>query len=219
MSKVSLHWIIRIYFWILILLLILFSKSPFDFMVLNTFLGYLPIEISFQLRRFNDRRSLAFWCLLIVWMIFYPNAPYVVTDLMHLSLLHPYTSVNGILKDDPKIWLTFAMMIVCAMSCFILGSLSLSKVARQLTDLTTPQHPRLKNLWIVIFSLLAGVGIYIGRFLRLHSAYLIFTPSWFWRQLFGIWSLKMVEFVLIMSAMQLLIYWLLKIFQRASSEI
>lgn len=215
MKHISLRWLIRLYFWLLIILLAVFVKSPYDFMAFNTFLGYLPVEISFQLRRFNDRRALAFWLVLIVWIIFYPNAPYVTTDLFHLSWLHPHTSINGILKTNPVMWLIFAMMVVCALSCLILGTLSLEKTAQQLTNLTTPHHPRVKNCWIIIFSLIAGVGIYIGRFLRLHSIYLLFTPSWFFKQLMGIWSWPMVEFVLIMAAMQLIVYYLLKLFQKA----
>ena len=213
MKHPSLRWLIRLYFWILIILLAIFVKAPYDFMAFNTFLGYLPIEIGFKLRRFNDRRALAFWLGLFFWVIFYPNAPYVTTDLFHLSWLHPHTSVNGILKTTPVIWLIFAMMVVCALSCLILGTLSLEKTAQQLTALTTPHHPGIKNCWIIIFSLVAGVGIYIGRFLRLHSIYLLFTPSWFFRQLLGIWSGQMIEFVLIMAGLQLLTYWLLKLFQ------
>lgn len=218
MKHLSFHWLIRIYFWVLIVLLAVFVKSPYDFMAFNTFLGYLPIEIGFQLRRFNDRRALAFWSLLALWLIFYPNAPYVTTDIFHLSWLHPHTNVNGILKTDPVIWLIFAMMMICALSCLIIGTLSLEKTAQQLTQLTTPHHTALKNCWIVIFCLFAGVGIYIGRFLRLHSIYLLFTPSWFFRQLWGIWSWPTVEFVLIMTAMQLVVYGLLKLFQWAGQE-
>lgn len=218
MKHISLRWSIRLYFWLLIILLAVFVKAPYDFMAFNTFLGYLPIEIGFQLRRFNDRRALAFWVGLAVWIIFYPNAPYVTTDLFHLSWLHPHTSVNGILKSDPTMWLIFAMMVVCAFSCLVLGTLSLEKTAQQLTTLTTPHHPWIKYCWVTAFSLIAGVGIYIGRFLRLHSIYLLFTPSWFFKQLLGIWSWPMVEFVLIMAVMQLIVYCLLKAFRQAGKE-
>lgn len=218
MKHIPLRWLIRLYFWLFIILLAVFVKAPYDFMAFNTFLGYLPIEIGFQLRRFNDRRALAFWVGLVAWIIFYPNAPYVTTDLFHLSWLHPHTSVNGILKSDPTMWLIFAMMVVCAFSCLVLGTLSLEKTAQQLTALTTPHHPRIKYGWVTAFSLIAGVGIYIGRFLRLHSIYLLFTPSWFFKQLIGIWAWPMVEFVLIMAAMQLIVYCLLKVFQQAGKE-
>lgn len=214
MKKLSLNWQIRIYFIILLIFLKLFVKAPYDFMVLNTFLGYVPIELSFHFKRFNDRRALAFWLLLVIWLIFYPNAPYVMTDLFHLSWLHPHTSINGILRSDPRIWFYFATLMVCALSCLILGTITLEKTAQQLTALTTPQHPKLKFIWIVIFTILSSIGIYIGRFLRLHSLYLLFTPTWFFRQLLSIWHPAMLEFAFIMTVLQLLIYCLLKVSQR-----
>lgn len=217
MKRLSLTWQIRLYFIILIILLKLFMKSPYDFMALNTFLGYVPIELSFHFHRFNDHRALAFWLLLLIWLIFYPNAPYVITDLFHLSWLHPHTSVNGILRSDPTMWLIFAMMIICAFSCLILGTITLEQVAHQLTKLTTPHHLYLKNGWVVVFMFLSSVGIYIGRFLRLHSIYLLFTPTWFFKQLASIWTLPMLKFTVIMTILQLIIYWLLKISHRLAN--
>lgn len=216
MKHLSPTWQIRLFFWALIILLKIFVRAPYDFMAFNTFLGYVPIELSFHLKRFNDRRAFAFWLLLIIWLVFYPNAPYVMTDLFHLSWLHPHTSINGILRADPLIWLNFAMMMVCALSCLLIGTTTLERTAQQLTDLTTPRRPWLRYLWIIIFMTLASVGIYIGRFLRLHSIYLLFTPTWFLRQLWGIWSVRMVEFVIIMTILQLVVYWLMKVSQRFS---
>lgn len=218
MKHISFQWRTRLFFWILIILLWIFVKSPYNFMAFNTFLGYVPIEISFQLRRFNDRRALAFWLGLVLWIIFYPNAPYVTTDLFHLSWLKPHTSVNGILKTDPHIWLIFAVMIICAFACLILGTVSLDRTAQQLTQLTTPHHPAIKYCWVIIFCFTSSVGIYIGRFLRLHSLYLLFTPSWFFRQLMGIWSRSMLQFTAILTVMQVIIYWLIKVSQRVYRE-
>ena len=199
MKQSTFCWLIRLYFWSLIILLAVFVKPPYDFMAFNTFLGYLPIEIGMLLRRFNDCRALAFWVLLVIWLLFYPNAPYVSTDLFHLSWLHPHTNVTGILKTDP---------VMC-----------LDHTTRQLTQLTSPHHPRLQYCWLVLFMLTASTGIYIGRFLRLHSIYLLFTPSWFFKQLWGIWSWPTVEFILILTGMQLIVYWLLKLTQQASKMI
>ena len=66
MKHLSSVWRIRLFFWTLIILLRLFVRAPYDFMAFNTFLGYVPIELSFHLKRFNDRRALAFWALLII---------------------------------------------------------------------------------------------------------------------------------------------------------
>lgn len=141
-----------------------------------------------------------------------------MTDLFHLSWLHAHTSINGILRSDPVIWLNFAMIMVCALSCLLIGTVTLEQTARQLTRLTSPQQPCLRYLWITIFMVLASIGIYIGRFLRLHSIYLLFTPTWFFRQLWSIWSVKMIEFVVILTILQLIVYWLLKVCQHFNIE-
>lgn len=218
MQRISFQWKVRIFFLVLIAYLWLTVKPPYNFMAFNTFLGYLPIEFGFQMRRFNDRRALAFWVILILWVIFYPNAPYVSTDLFHLSWLRPHTSINGILKSDPHIWLIFVLIIICAFSCLILGTISLQNTATQLTRLISPHHPRLQAWWVLFFCFTSSVGIYIGRFLRLHSLYLLFTPSWFIRQLLGIWSQPMLEFTIMLTVMQLIIYGLLNWVQRLPKD-
>lgn len=214
MPKLSYQWKLRLYFLILLTTLQLLLKSPFNFMVLNVFLAYLPIEFSFWVQHFADRRSLAFWALLVLWLVFYPNTPYVMTDLFHLSWLHPHTSTTGILRSDPKMWLAFALMVLAAFSCAIFGTVEMTRISRLLEKMLTPKITGFHLIWIALFSFLAGVGIYIGRFLRLHSIYLFITPSWFFKQLLSIWSWPMLEFVLIMTLLQLLIYWCLQMISR-----
>ena len=214
MPKLSYQWKLRLYFLILLTTLQLLLKSPFNFMVLNVFLAYLPIEFSFWVQHFADRRSLAFWALLVLWLVFYPNTPYVMTDLFHLSWLHPHTSTTGILRSDPKMWLAFTLMVLSAFSCAIFGTVEMTRISRLLEKMLTPKITGFHLIWIALFSFLAGVGIYIGRFLRLHSIYLFITPSWFFKQLLSIWSWPMLEFVLIMTLLQLLIYWCLQMISR-----
>lgn len=214
MPKLSYQWKLRLYFLILMASLQLLLKSPFNFMVLNVFLAYLPIEFGFWVQHFADRRSLAFWSLLFLWLIFYPNAPYVMTDLFHFSWLHPHTSTTGILRTDPKMWLIFALMVLSAFSCVIFGTVEMARLSRLLEKMLTPKLSHSHLIWVGCFSFLAGIGIYIGRFLRLHSIYLFITPSWFFNQLLSIWSWPMLEFVLIMTILQLLLYWCLHLIKQ-----
>lgn len=182
-------------------------KSPFNFMAFNTFLGYIPIEISFHLPRFADRRSLLFWLMALLWLLFYPNAPYVMTDLFHLSWLHPHTNVSGILKFSPSIWLIFAIMMISAFVCVLVGSLELLNTSSLIAKVLLPKHPELRYLLMVLFTFCSSVGIYIGRFLRLHSVYMLITPSWFFRQIFGALSPSSLSFVVILTVLQLIICW------------
>ncbi|HIW70647.1 MAG TPA: DUF1361 domain-containing protein, partial [Candidatus Limosilactobacillus merdipullorum] len=183
MKEISTQWQIRFFLiaWIIILKFVM--KAPYNFMSFNVFLAYVPIELGFQLRRFADRRSLAFWGLLILWIVFYPNAPYVITDLFHLAWLHPHTSISGILRSDPHMWFIFSLMIISAFACALFGAISLLQTSRLLTMMTTPYHLQWRLVWITLCSFISSVGIYIGRFLRLHSLYILMTPSWFIKQL------------------------------------
>lgn len=211
MKKLSTQWQIRLFLisWIIILKLVM--KTPYNFMSFNVFLAYVPIELGFQLRRFADRRSLVFWGLLILWIVFYPNAPYVITDLFHLAWLHPHTSISGILRSDPHMWFIFSLMIISAFACALFGAISLLQTSRLLAMMTTPRHLQWRLVWIVFCSLISSVGIYIGRFLRLHSLYILLTPSWFVKQLLAMWSVSMIEFVLIMTLLQLVLVYLIHV--------
>lgn len=205
--KISYRWQLRCFFFVWIIFLHLIMKAPYNFMAFNTFLGYLPIEISFHLPKLADRRSLLFWTMSLLWLLFYPNAPYVLTDLFHLSWLHPHTNVSGILKSDPTIWLIFSIMIISAFCCVLIGSLELLNTSSLIAKVLAPRYPHIRYLLMLIFTFCSSVGIYIGRFLRLHSVYMLITPSWFWRQIIAAASWQAFQFVIILTVLQLIICW------------
>ncbi|WP_235808585.1 DUF1361 domain-containing protein [Paucilactobacillus hokkaidonensis] len=186
----------------------LFVKAPFGFLILNTFLGYLPIELSFQLLRVKNVRSLFFLLILLIWLLFYPNAPYVLTDLFHLSLLHPHNLTTGLLKSDPQMWLDFAFLVISALSCSLIGILQLNKICHLLATKMTPQLPGASVIYPLIFAFLSSIGIYMGRFLRIHSLYMLLTPTWFIKQIGSMWSINMWLFTLILTVVQLVLYWI-----------
>lgn len=215
MLKINFNWRIRIFFLGYIAFLIFFVKAPFEFLALNTFLGYIPIELSLQLPRIKKVRSLLFLILLLIWLLFYPNAPYVMTDLFHLSLLHPHNFSTGLLKSDPKIWLNFSFLVVSALSCMLIGTLQLYKLCHLLATKMTPHLPGASLIYPLIFTFLSSIGIYIGRFLRIHSLYILLTPTWFIKQIGSMWSINMWLFTLILTAVQLILYWLIVEVHRA----
>lgn len=203
----SYRWQLRGFFFLWIIFLKLVMKAPYNFMAFNTFLGYIPIEISFHLPKLADRRSLLFWLTSLIWLLFYPNAPYVLTDLFHLSWLHPHTNVSGILKSTPSIWLIFAIMIISAFCCVLIGSLELLNTSGLIAKVLAPRYPQLRYLLMVIFATCSSIGIYIGRFLRLHSIYMLITPSWFWRQILSAMTWNACQFIVILTVLQLIICW------------
>ena len=57
----------------------------------NLFLAWLPYVFSLWAALLNLRNQGRWWLLLIpggLWLIFFPNAPYIVTDFLHLEHHH-----------------------------------------------------------------------------------------------------------------------------------
>lgn len=201
------RWEIRIFFVAWLVFLFFRAKDPFSFLVLNTFLGAIPIELSFHLGNKRPRGWL-FWPLVVLWLLFYPNAPYLLTDLFHLSLLQPY-AVSGLLRVTPHLWIYFTYMIISAISCSFLGFWSLNHVSQAITHRLAKDNGIARVCVALVLTFLTSVGLYIGRFLRIHTVYLFLNPEQFIRPLMNMWTPNMWVFVGLMTLIQLFCYWIL----------
>lgn len=139
---------------ILLLMRIIHTRTiSFAFLPWNLFLAFLPLLFSHWLHKTQDKISAL--CMLGLWLLFFPNAMYIVTDLFHL---HDSASV-------PQ-WFDLLLLFSAALTGVLMGMTSLYNVERYLqTKLSARQ------LHMVIFgtSLLCGYGIYLGRYLRWNS--------------------------------------------------
>ena len=212
MAHISMQWKIRGFFLVDLIILGFLAESPFNFLVLNTFLGYVPIELAFQIKKIKSVKSLPFLLFFVIWLAFYPNAPYLMTDLFHLSLLNPHDYANGLLSNNPRMWLDFGLLMVSMFGALLIGTYELNVIAQRIN-----QAFRIKFIWVLPTILMAasGIGVYIGRFLRIHSLYLFLTPTWFIKQILNMWNLRMVFFVTILTIVQLAVLWLLNEIKKA----
>ncbi|USS86935.1 DUF1361 domain-containing protein [Fructilactobacillus cliffordii] len=210
-------WQVRLFFIVWLVFIKLFIKdSLFGFLLLNTFLGYIPIELSFHIGK-PKQNVLIFWFLTIVWMLFYPNAPYILTDLLHLSWLHP-NDINGMLKLDGHIWFLYTCLLISALTCAFLGFWSLIHVAKAITAKLHLQMAFTNMMVTCVLIFLSSVGLYIGRFLRVHTVYLITNPKFYMHMFANMWNREMLIFVILMTIIQLVIYWIYTIIQDNSPE-
>lgn len=101
--------------------------------------------------------------MLFLWLLFLPNAPYILTDLIHLE------SSRGM----PQ-WYDLALILSCAGAGLFFCYLSLLDVQRFIA-----RNFGAKFGWLVAAGslLLCGFGIYLGRFLRWNSWDLLTRPS------------------------------------------
>ncbi|RKD22228.1 Uncharacterized membrane protein [Caminicella sporogenes DSM 14501] len=146
------------------------------FLIWNIFLAWLPLVFSILLfKNIKKKRPVIIFLISFLWLIFYPNAPYIVTDIIHLSRYKFYSSVSYELNFNKniKIWYDFILIMIFVFTGYILGFLSLNinhKIVKERLGST------LGWLFIVIISFLSGFAIYLGRFLRLNSWEIISNP-------------------------------------------
>lgn len=218
MSRSS-KWVVRACFagWLVFIYTYL-QRPPFNFLVLNTLLAFIPIELSFHIDVGKPKNMILFWLLIIVWMLFYPNTPYLLTDLFHLSLLNPY-GVNGLLRLDDTMWLKFSLLLISTIFSTLLGMWGLDRIAAAISArFKMSDMPVFKDLVIIILTILSSIGIFIGRFLRIHTIYLFLTPEMFIRPLLNMWSHSAIVFIVLLTVVQLVFYYTLKLIssQKAS---
>lgn len=153
------------------ILLVYFTVPRYYYMALNVFLAYIPLEISFQLDRFKFKSVFLFWALVFSWLLFYPNIPYLFTDLLHIASLKPYTQFSGVLSRDSTLWYSFFVLISGVLVFGSLCSWNLDWMVRQVMTKLSVQYSTKMTYCVLVSSviILASIGIYIGRFLRFHS--------------------------------------------------
>ena len=141
------------------------GRLGYSFLVWNLFLAWLPMVFAmlacenYQSTAGRDWRFLA---LAGAWLLFFPNAPYIFTDLIHLTT-----------HFRPYFWVDLSLILLCALTGLVLGFLSLylmqTVVERTLGRMAS---------WVFIATVaaLSGFGIYLGRFMRFNSWDVLFKP-------------------------------------------
>jgi uncharacterized membrane protein len=133
------------------------------FLVWNLFLAWIPFLIAFSLSQKEKKvHPVKLLMYLSVWLLFLPNAPYIITDFVHLR---PRVGV--------PLWYDGMAIFIFAFHGLILGIVSTLFIHEVLEKYTTNF-----KAWIFLsFSfILTGYGIYLGRFLRWNSWDIIVHP-------------------------------------------
>jgi uncharacterized membrane protein len=142
----------------------------------------------------------------LIWLIFFPNAPYLLTDFQHLA-----TS-----RTVSPLWFDVVVMVWFAWTGLLLGITSLYLMQEIVTH-------KLNSLAGWVFALgmtiLSGLGVYLGRFLRWNSWDLLKDPLPIARDVVGIvrdpfTNLGSIGFTLLFTLLFLFIYLTVHLFGR-----
>lgn len=140
------------------------GTATFLFLLWNLFLAWIPYWIALTIAPVYDRTKsiLLIGGLLFAWLLFLPNAPYILTDLLHLRNRAPI-----------PYWFDMMLLISFAWTGLLLGLTALYEVHLFLAK----QFSRTIG-WTGIFIAitLSGLGVYIGRFLRWNSWDILTQP-------------------------------------------
>ena len=141
------------------------GSGSFRFLGWNLFLAWLPLVFALWLDE-RERRGAGRMMLVgvaMAWLTFWPNAPYVVTDFVHLRHRPPV-----------PVWYDAMMLTAFAWNGLLLGFASLAIFHRVATRRFGAVHG-----WgfVALASFLAGFGIYLGRFERWNTWDLLARPA------------------------------------------
>lgn len=134
-------------------------------LIWNLFLAWLPYLCSLGMVWLHRRHPRGWWLLVIpagLWLAFFPNAPYIVTDLWHL-------------RERPPIpfWFDLGFFVTFAWTGCFLGIASLRSMQTVVQDYVGKAGGWLFTLIILTAT---GFGIYLGRFERWNSWDLVMNP-------------------------------------------
>jgi uncharacterized membrane protein len=135
----------------------------YAFLFWNLFLAWLPLLFSRWMHRSGREGSVRWWLALCGWLLFFPNAPYIITDLKHLS------HTRGV----PP-WYDATLVFVAALLGLYMGLLSLRRVELQWRRRYTGW---MQHLFVPAVLLLTGYGMYLGRFGRFNSWDVLTNPA------------------------------------------
>jgi len=131
------------------------GNQKYNFLLWNLFLGFVPFAIAFVMRiNISKLNTFVFIFGIFLWLLFYPNAPYMVTDLIHVD------------QDSTRVLYETLMLFSFAMQALFLGFYSL----KLMWEIFNVRFKKLTaNIIIFIAVLLSSFGIFLGRILRLNS--------------------------------------------------
>ena len=140
------------------------GEPAFVFLTWNLLLAWIPFVLSLGVAAVHGRggpRALL-WVLGAGWLLFLPNAPYILTDFIHLG------RVGGV-----PLWFDAALIGTFAAAGLALGLASLLVVHH----VVEARRGTLVGWAVAVSSLvLSALGVYLGRFPRFNSWDVVTDP-------------------------------------------
>lgn len=180
-------------------------------LIWNLFLAWIPFMLAYFAHTVSWRKVTLYLIIPVIaflWLIFFPNAPYMLTDLQDLSRE----------ATDAPLWYDVIMVVWASWTGTLLGVISLYLMQ----NIIIRSFGRTAG-WVFVFviSILSSFGIYIGRFVRLNSWDILQDPAETAQEILGIIidpSMRLAAFTLLYAFFFLFIFLLLYSFSHMLRE-
>ncbi|WP_052736970.1 DUF1361 domain-containing protein [Paenibacillus algorifonticola] len=177
------------------------GREIYLFLDWDVFLAWVPLGLSliielaaFYLKKMQTAvKMLILLPLGLVWLLFYPNAAYLITDMLH-PFMRVQADGGGHFVQTMEFWQHLFIFLTAASVGVLLSVVSLyslHQLVRQAFGIVTGW------LFAVVILLLSSFGIYIGRFVRWNTWDVWARPHVVFGQLYEIVTNAKAELLLI----------------------
>jgi uncharacterized membrane protein len=139
----------------------------YAYLIWNLFLAWMPMIsafVAYNLHQKSVRSSWVWVCVCAgVWLVFLPNAPYLITDIVHLRP-----------RDNFAFWFDLIMFVTFAWTGLFFGLISLYIMQGLVSRIA---GPAVSWVFVLVVSALSSFGIYLGRFPRWNSWDVVTQPT------------------------------------------
>lgn len=148
---------------VLLVLRVKMTQSFFyTFLIWNLLLAWFPYGMYLAVKSMEKPSKSIRYLITAVWLLFLPNAPYIITDFVHLQL-------------SPVSMLYYDAVLICS---FALAGLYCYSTSLKGMQILWQPYVSKRGFQIINFCIpfITAFGIYLGRFLRFNSWDIITAP-------------------------------------------
>jgi uncharacterized membrane protein len=187
------------------------GTSGYLFLNWNLFLAFLPWLVTSVAVLRNVKRKIPVLLIMAVWLLFFPNSLYILTDLIHL----------GQIAGAP-LWLDIIIVLSFAWAGLCFGFMSLMDIEFFLKE-RFHAAARTISLLSICMIYVAAFGIYIGRFWRWNSWDLFGNPAELMQDMLSLFKgmgngYRVFVFTILMGSLLNFMYFPIKHLKRKSLE-
>ncbi len=186
------------------------GTQRFIFMSWNIFLAWVPYILSGYFSQYRHKEKWKQLFLFGTWLLFFPNALYIVTDLVHLQD-----------ENNMPWWYDAVLLFASSFIGIVMAFISLRKAELYLKTIFSKP---VVNVCMGGILFLGSFGVYLGRFQRWNSWDIVNNPLELGVDIFSkilnpIENYKVWAITVLFTAIYSMLYFFIKILPQAFAEI